>query len=191
MRSFRSIAYPSERSLSALRAFGRYIRSKGSDFDFTVRVVIVGFLLGPIAIGILFSANTSSSTQSQSPAYGFIGPELAAQGESFTGIVVEHTNKGDVPLKAGEQVNVGGQNLTVGPGGVITCPGFPGLGNFFLRILINLLTQTSQTQPNISHHVEVIKVPPNAPTRIARTPNIVTPGARFNVEGQGLNALEK
>lgn len=126
----------------------------------------------------------------QSPTYKLIAPDLAAQGESFTGIVVQETSSGYAPLGEGDQVVFHGQVVPVQQGGKITFPAIVDrVGNTFITPQVIRSGSTAALAAR-SHHIEVVPVKPDARTNIAHVPPVVSSGGRIRVTGQGLGALQ-
>jgi hypothetical protein len=152
-----------------------------------------------IATLALASAVVVATPTEQNTKYKVIGPELIEQGDEFTAQVVEETDQGDVPLREGDQVSFQGQVLDVQHNGKVRVPGvFKELGNVFVLAEVLRATQgrggKPERAPMAAQHVEV--VPPISsgelvPTKIAHTPEIVTPERPLRVEGQGLKSLER
>lgn len=132
-----------------------------------------------------------AEAQRPTTTYKLIAPDLVAQGESFTGVVVEETERGNVPLSEGDRVVFQGQVVPVEEGGKIELPAFiKELGNTFVVSEI-VRASGAGSQPSKPHHVEVVPAKPNAPTRIAQAPPIISASAPIRVTGQGLGALQK
>ncbi|HEV8588767.1 MAG TPA: hypothetical protein VGQ72_07805, partial [Pyrinomonadaceae bacterium] len=135
------------------------------------------------------SASQSLLTQ-QTPTYRLIAPDLVAQGEAFTGVVVEETTNGVALLNEGDKVVFQGQVMPVEKGGIVKFPPFiKELGNTFLfPQIVRAGGTTAQTAK--PQHVEVVPINSGAPTRIARTSTVVSGGGIIRVTGQRLEALE-
>jgi len=138
---------------------------------------------------VFFSHNASFSAQE--PSYKLITSGLVPQGETFTGVVVEETEKGSVPLGPGDEVVFKGEVVPVKDGGKVTIPAFvKELGNTFIEAQITPSTG-SRHSTTITEHVEVVSVRSDVPTKIVHVSDIVNPGALIRVQGQGLNTLGK
>ena len=125
-----------------------------------------------------------------------IAPDLAAQGEEITGMVVEDTDKGEVPLNEGDEVVFQGTVVPVGPRGRIKLPGFlKEVGNQFLVLQITRRAQgTPARTATVSQHLEVLPVRQAGQavlTAVAQASQITTPGQPLRVTGQGLDQLQK
>jgi len=122
-----------------------------------------------------------------------ITPDLAAQGEEITGMVVEDTDKGEVPLSEGAEVIFQGTVVPVDPGGKIKLPGFlKEVGHQFLVLQITRHAQgTPAKTATVSQHIEVLPVRPTVPTAVAQASQITTPGQPLRITGQGLDKLQK
>ncbi|MCI0421582.1 MAG: hypothetical protein L0312_20545 [Acidobacteria bacterium] len=148
-------------------------------------IVIIAFLAMWAIPALKPSLKTASAMQSQS--YRLIAPDLVAQGEAFTARVVEVTDRGEAPLGEGDQIVFQERLLPVGSDGRITFPTFENrIGNLFLGIRVVCATG-EMSASTIWHHVEVIPVRADAPTRIARAFELVP----LRIEGQGLTALHR
>ncbi len=137
----------------------------------------------------------------QAPAYRFVAPDLVAQGESFTGTVVEVTPQGEKPIGPGATVVMNGEVVAQSEGRV-TVPRFNGeVGNYFLFLLVTTQfdrpggqreTSTQRVEPA---HVEI--VPPRTEwqslpkdPRIEDASDVATGGNRYSVYGDNLTSLK-
>ena len=74
----------------------------------------------PVIIVTLILLLQSQIMQAQEKHnYKFISPKLVAQGETFTGTVIEETPEGDVPLSKGDQLVFQGDVIDVDEEGKI------------------------------------------------------------------------
>ncbi len=126
-----------------------------------------------------------------------IAPDLAAQNEGeITVMVVEETDKGEVPLSEGNEVVFQGEVVPVRPGGKIKPAGFlKETGNQFLVLQVTrIVAGRRATSAVLSQHIEVLPVGQAGqmvPTAVAHVSEICTPGQPLRVTGQGLDKLQK
>ena len=179
----RLIAHKMTASKLALR-FIRFV------FVITVVGTIVGIDgAGPWALVYGQSGSAMSRTAS-TPSFRVIAPDLVAQGEEFTGVVVQETDKGEVPLQ-GAEVIFQGSVIPVEPGGKVRLSGLLGdVGHHLLELeVVRNVGGVRNSAATVSQYIDVLPVPPNVSTVIARAPEICAPGQPLRVTGQALNNL--
>lgn len=119
-----------------------------------------------------------------------IQPDLVRQGETFTGVVVEETPAGDVPLEHGNVV-FRGQVLPIESGGRVKFPAFvKETGDAFVDVQVVRVPDSSPASL-MPHRFEVVPLQATLHTKIAAVSNIVNPGGRIQVTGQGLDAMQR
>jgi hypothetical protein len=99
-----------------------------------------------------------------------IGPDLAAQNEGeITAMVVEDTDKGEVPLTEGDEVVFQGEVVPVRPGGKIKLAGFiKEAGDQFLVLQVTGMAAGRPAKSAVvSQHIEVLPV--GQPGRVVPT----------------------
>lgn len=150
---------------------------------------------GYAATAALLLCQSQQVWSQQNPSYKLIAPEIAAQGEVFTGIVVKETDQGDVPIAASDGVDA---ELH---GGVVTSAGSPRvtltapaslIGNFFYSLALTRAAPGGKvTITSLTHHVEIVSGPKDAPVQIARASEFAGRNRYLKVEGQGLEKLKR
>ncbi len=151
-------------------------------------------LIAVLAAFNLIWHTPSGALAQQSPTYRMIGPDLAAQNEGeITAIVVEDTDKGEVPLSEGDEVVFQGEVVPVRPGGKIKLAGFlRKVGNQFLVLQVTRIVAGRPAESAVVfQHIEVLPVAQGVPTAVAHASEICTPGQPLRVTGQGLDKLQK
>src|ERR1700737_4870805 len=74
----------------------------------------------------------ATTTAQQKPSYQVIGPDIVAQGETFTIRIVENTDAGQFPIQAGKQIAANGAMLTTEERGKVRIPAWTReIGNQF------------------------------------------------------------
>ncbi len=177
-------------------------RAEGSNlFHLTVRDgkrLGLTLLVAAVSTGLWVVPNRLAFSQ-QTPNYKIIGPDLAAQGDGeISAIVVEDSDKGEVPLSPGDEVVCQGAVVPVQPGGKIRIPNFAKeVGNRFLVLQVTRLAAggpAKRTASTVSQHIEVVPVGQagqGVPTAVAHASEITTPGQPLRVTGQALDKLQK
>ncbi len=146
----------------------------------------------PVIIVTLMLLLQSQIMQAQEKHnYKFISPKLVAQGETFTGTVIEETPEGDVPLSKGDQLVFQGEVIDVEEDGKIEIHAcFKETGSQFIIPQILRAFETSfQEEPQEMEplHIEVLPVKADLITQIKQTSEMISD--RFRVKGQGLLEL--
>jgi hypothetical protein len=142
-------------------------------------------LISSLESNIVLLNNISEEVGRIRIGYEIIAPDLAAQGEVFTGLVVAETPSGYEPLDQGDEVVLNGQVVEVEPGGEIPVEGLTSvIGNSWIDV--NFPGVPTETE---SHHVTVVPVSDKVTTEIKHASEIVTTETIIHVEGQGLDSL--
>jgi hypothetical protein len=158
-----------------------------------------GYWTGPggASIGAIRPGDVETTSM---PAYHLVVPDLAEEGETFTGMVVEDTPKGAVPADPSDQVVFNGQVVPEQTGGIYKFPPFEKKqGNYFIGVRVIPHTVPPEKTHTISlpgptQHMEIL--PPQAGNdggkpQIAHASDVVAPGLPLRVEGQNLRSLKK
>ncbi len=154
-------------------------------------------LIAVLAAFSLIWHTPSGALAQQSPIYRMVAPDLAAQNEGeITAMVVEDTDKGEVPLSEWDEVVFRGEVVPVRPGGKIKLAGFlKESGNQFLVLQVTGISAGRLAKSAVvSQHIEVLPVGQAGqvvPTAVAHASEISTPGEPLRVTGQGLDKLQK
>jgi hypothetical protein len=158
-----------------------------------------GYWTGPGGkrIGDLQVADVALSA---APNYRLLVPEIAEEGQKFTGMVVEETPKGYVPVAQTDRVVFNGQVLPQQPGGQFGFPPFERkLGNYFIGVAVvpHTVSQEDvrqQSLPISIQHMEILpkssEIRTGAP-EVARASSVIGPGAPLRVEGRNLQVLQR
>jgi hypothetical protein len=167
----------------------RNARIVGAVLEMSKEVPVRREMLFLLAVVFGLALGMAPALRSQSQVK-IVQPELVRQGETFKGMVVEETVKGDVPLEGG-QVVFRCQVIPIEEGGRIALPPFvKEAGSEFVSAQV--IPAAGGAPFSIPmQHVEVVPLAANVPTRIAEAPTIVTSGGTIRITGQSLSALQK
>jgi hypothetical protein len=158
-----------------------------------------GYWTGPgaVAIGAVRPGDVEVAS---TPNYRLAVPDLAEEGEHFTGMVVEETPNGDVSVTPSDQVVFNGQVIPPEPGGKYAFPPFEHKqGNYFIGVLVVPRTVTPEkahtiSLPSPTQHMEILPAPSKGQLekpQIAHASDVIAPGALLRVEGNNLERLQK
>jgi len=145
-------------------------------------------------------APTNPSDGKTSSNYRLLVPDIAQEGEEFTGMVVEETAKGDVPVADSNQVVFNGEVLPQQPDHTYKLPPFERqLGNYFIGVAIvpptvNKEEIRKEPIPTSTQHMEIVPAAPGSPPgspEIARAASVVGPGTPLRVEGRNLQTVQR
>jgi hypothetical protein len=149
-----------------------------------------------LCIGILCTMSQLTAVAQEIPSYQLITVDLAVQGETFTGTVVEKKKDGGyLPLAEGSLVSIQGQVVRAKRGGRVDIPPISGATceqSLSVEILFDGRCREDLSDQSVFSSAPVAFVPrvSSGKTNILHAPRLIRPGRVFTTTGEGLDRIQ-